>query len=223
MAKILIIEDNADLALAVSEMLADLHHDVDSARSGTEGLEKLQYYEYDAVLLDLSLPGIGGLEICKKIRDARKLLPVLIITGEHGMHSKEQLFDAGADDYLTKPFHFRELAARIRALLRRASGNLSNTLKGGDISLDPSSRRVTLRGANVDLLPKEFALLEFFMRHQGEVFTPEALLDHVWSSGSDASPEALRMCIARLRKKIAGADGESSIRTMHGFGYKFEG
>jgi two-component system OmpR family response regulator len=222
LAKVLIIEDNRDLVLAIEAALDEEHYEVESVYSGSDGLDRIKHYAYDVVVLDLSLPNVSGLEICKSIRAMQNLVPILIITGEHGVPQKELLLDAGADDYLTKPFNVRELRARLRAILRRAAGVTSNALKSRDMVLDPVARKVTIGDKPIDLLPKEFALLEFFMRHPGEVFTGTALLNHVWPSDSSSSHEALKMCITRLRRKIDLDGAESFIKTIHRVGYRFD-
>ncbi|HEY9793633.1 MAG TPA: response regulator transcription factor [Candidatus Obscuribacterales bacterium] len=224
MAKILIVEDDVGLARMVSDWLKFEHHMVEMANNGRDGLDKLKSFEYDLVVLDVDLPELSGIEVCKEFRSTGGTTPVLLLTGKNTLTDKETGFGAGADDYLTKPFHMKELSMRLRALLRRAEGSFAvgDQLKYRDIELDVKTHRVTRSGKELQLLPKEFALLEFLMRHQGQVFNGEALLSRVWASESETSIDAVSTCIKRLRKKI-DLEGENSlIRTVHGVGYKLD-
>lgn len=220
MAKILIIEDDAEQSDAISEYLNLQLHVMDQAFDGPTGLEKLQFYKYELIILDWDLPGMSGLEICRQFRSSGGRTPVLFLTGMREIDDKTTGLDAGADDYLTKPFSTNELGARVRALLRRPQAVLSSLLQYAHIELDPTSTRVTSQGQPVKLVPTEFALLEFFMRNRGQVFSAEALLDRVWSSSSDATAEAITTCIKRLRKKLDLPGVPSIITTIHGRGYR---
>jgi two-component system OmpR family response regulator len=220
MAKVLIVEDDKDIVLTIEDALLADNYTVEAVYTGPDGLDRLKYYEFDLVVLDWDLPGMSGVEILREIRAQGKRVPILMLTGKNASREKQQGLDSGADDYLTKPFDLGELRARLRALLRRSSGSPTSVLKVGTIELDPINVRVTKSGAEIRLLPREFALLEFLMRHPGQVFSADALLNHVWHSSSDSSPEAFRMCLARLRKKIDTGTGESAIQTVHGMGYK---
>jgi DNA-binding response OmpR family regulator len=222
MAKILLVEDNEDLATIVADSLIAQKHLVEMVHTGSAGQEQLRFYQFDLVVLDWDLPQMSGIEICREYRDRGGKTPILMLTGKGTTDQKEQGLDAGADDYLTKPFDVKELLARVRALLRRPVGYSGTTLKAGSIELDPVLFKVTRDGEEVRLLPKEFALLEFFMRHKGQVFNAEAVLNRVWSSESDATSESFRTCLKRLRQKI-DKDGQSSIiTTVHGLGYKID-
>jgi len=218
-AKILIVEDDVQLSKLVRDWLKMERHEPEVVNDGQEGLNRLKVYDYDLVVLDLELPLIGGMEILREFRATGKKTPVLILTGRTNIDDKELGLDSGADDYLTKPFHAKELTARIRALMRRVGGQLGNVLKSGDIELDKSSFTVKRCGVEIRLVPKEFALLEFLMRNPGTVFAPEALLNRVWSNESEATIDALTTCIKRLRKKLDTEDKESIIRNVHGVGY----
>ncbi|HEY9784881.1 MAG TPA: response regulator transcription factor [Candidatus Obscuribacterales bacterium] len=222
MAKILLVEDDSEVADVVKDWLVDEHHVVDVVGSGAEALNRLRFDKYDVLVLDWGLPDLSGIEICKRFRSAGGQSPVLMLTGKSEISDKETGLDAGADDYLTKPFHPRELSARIRALLRRPAELKENVLKVGDIEVDPKGFRVTKAGQEVHLLPKEFALLEFLMRHPNQVFSPEALLDRVWSAESEASPDTVRVHITKLRSKLDSEGAPSLIRTLHRQGYKLE-
>lgn len=221
MAKILIVEDDKDLALILSDSLSAQNHLVEVTHDGTDGKERLLFYQFDLVILDWDLPGISGVEICKEFRGRGGNTPILMLTGKGTTPEKEAGLDAGTDDYLTKPFDIKELQARVRALLRRPTGYTTSVLKAGNVELNPSTFRVTRDGQEVRLLPKEFALLEFLMRHKGQIFSAEAILNRVWSSESDATPESLRTCLKRLRQKIDLPEQEKSvIETVHGAGYR---
>jgi DNA-binding response OmpR family regulator len=222
MAKILLIEDDPSLTKMMNDWLALEHHSLESVGDGKEGFDRLQIYNYDLVIIDWQLPGMEGPDVVKSFRAAGGTLPILMLTGKSAVSDKEIGFDSGADDYLTKPFHMKELSARIRALLRRPSAMVSNILTIGRLSMDPVKHVLQRDGVEIKLLPKEFALLEFFMRHPNQVFNADALLNRVWSSESDATIDALTSCIKRLRKKV-DLEGEGScVKTVHGVGYKME-
>lgn len=220
MAKILLVEDDLDLAGRIIEWLQFEKHAVESVTDGREASDLVKFYKYELLILDWNLPGKSGLEICKEHRAAGGTTPVLILTGRGEIEEKEAGLDSGADDYLTKPFHMKELSARVRALLRRASRVQQTVIQVGSLELDTNSHTVTQEGKELQLLPKEFALLEFFMRHPDEVFSPEALLDRIWSTSSESSTDTIYTYIKTLRKKIAKDGEKSPIRTVHGIGYK---
>ena len=222
MAKILLAEDDADMASMVEDWLNHEQHTVEVVVNGADALDRMRFYSYDLIILDWELPKMSGIDALKEYRGQGGLTPVLMLTGRGQVIHKTEGLDSGADDYLTKPFDGQELSARIRALLRRATKQPSNVLSAGSLSLDTATRAVLKNGKPLNLLPKEFVLLEFFMRHAGEVFSPEALLDRVWKSDSDSSLDAVRMCIKRLREKIDPPDGPSMITTVHRVGYRFD-
>jgi DNA-binding response OmpR family regulator len=220
--KILLVEDEPDFSIIIGEWLRNEHHVVEVVETGEEAVDRLKFYKYDIVILDWMLPGLSGLEVCKNYRAGGGTTPILLLTAKKHVDEKEQGLDAGADDYLTKPFEMKELSARIRALLRRPSAFSGSVLQVGSLSLEPTTFKVTRSGEEIPLLPKEFALLEFMMRHPNQVFSAEALLDRVWSSDSEASPETIRTYIKRLRKKIDLEGQQSILSTVHGVGYKLE-
>lgn len=222
MAKILLVEDDPEVCEVVADWLVDEHYTVDVVNNGAEAVERLRFDKYDVLIFDWQLPDLTGIEICKKFRSKGGNTPVLMLTGKSEIVDKETGLDAGADDYLTKPFHPRELSARVRALLRRSGDLKQNVLTCGDLELDPQGFKVTKGGKEVALLPKEFALLEFFLRHPNQVFSPEALLDRVWSAESEASPDTIRVHITKLRGKIDNEGQPSMIKTIHRQGYKWE-
>lgn len=222
MAKILIVEDEATIADLVKAYLTSEHHIVEVVSDGNEAMERLKFYKYDVIILDWLLPGLLGVEVCKQFRASGGSTPVLMLTAKKQTQEKVYALDQGADDYLTKPFELQEVSARVRALLRRPQAVAGNVLKARNIVLETSTFRVSRDGEDVQLLPKEFALLEFFMRHPNQVFSAEALLDRVWSSDSEASPETIRTYIKRLRQKVDTKGQNSMISTVHGVGYKLD-
>jgi OmpR-family two-component system manganese-sensing response regulator len=222
MAKVLIVEDDLALQRMISDWLTLEHYNLETAADGKDAIEMLKFYQYDVVILDWQLPGMSGIEVIREYRSAGGKAPVLMLTGKSAIPDKEEGFDSGVDDYLTKPFHMKELSARLRALLRRPNTLVTEALQIGPLNMDRRTHTVLLGGKEVDLKPTEYALLEFLMRHPGQVFAPEALLDRVWSSQSDSSVDALTTCIKRLRKKITVEGQESVIKTIYGVGYKLE-
>jgi DNA-binding response OmpR family regulator len=222
LSKILLIEDDADFAKVISDLLALENHKVEWVDDGKEGYDRLKLYQYDLVVLDWGLPNVSGLEILKDFRSRGGLTPVLLLTGKNSVEEKEQGLDSGADDYVTKPFHSKELAARLRALLRRPQSYTGKVLSFADLTLDRDNYRVERDSKELELLPKEFDLLEFLMRNPNKVFAAEALLNRVWPTDSDATVDALTSCIKRLRKKIDLSTQSSYIRTVHGVGYRLQ-
>lgn len=222
MAKILLVEDDSDLSGRIYEWLSFEQHAVECVFDGQEAAERLKIYQYELVILDWNLPGKSGIDVCQEHRASSGSTPILMLTGKNSINDKETGLDAGADDYLTKPFHLKELSARIRALLRRPVTFTGTTLKAGRLELNPSSHQLRMDGREVSLLPKEYAILEFLMRHPNEVFSPDALLNRVWNSESDASTDTVYTYIKTLRKKLSPEAPSSIIKTVHGVGYKLE-
>jgi len=221
MAKILIVEDEIDLAYPVRDWLLKEQYLVELSENGRDALEKLRIYKYDLIILDWMIPLVNGVEVCRSFRQSGGTTPILMLTARQLVEDKTTGLDAGADDYLTKPFHLKELAARVRALLRRNIKSSDPILKCGNITVDTLSHKVTVADQEIHLVPKEYSLLEFFMRHRNQVFSAEALLDRVWSSDSTACPDTIRTYIKLLRKKI-GDGSDTVLRTIHGVGYKLE-
>jgi len=222
MAKILLAEDDIDLAAMVSGWLTSERFTVEVAHDGAFAADLLRLSNYDVVVLDWDLPNRSGIEILREYRDGGGAAPVIMLTGKAATSDKQTGLDLGADDYLTKPFDIKELGARIRALLRRPALINSAVLKVGDIELDTAKYRVLRNGAEIHLLPRDFALLEFLLRHKDQVFSAEALISRVWVSDSDASPEGLRTAIKRIRKKIddGNEDSQSLIENIPKVGYR---
>jgi DNA-binding response OmpR family regulator len=222
MAKILLVEDDESTAEFVSSWLVDENHIVEHSANGAEGLDYSLLSDYDLILLDWDLPGMSGYEVLKALRAKGKKTPVIMLTGKSAINDKEAGLDGGADDYLTKPFDLRELSARVRAQLRRFGSQVTNVLSCRSLVLDPEKYRATNGGADIDLLPKEFALLEFFMRNPDKVFSADAVMRRVWNSDSESTTSAFRTALMRLRKKLEAPPGEKElIETVHGVGYRF--
>ncbi len=222
MARILLVEDDNDQATTIEEWLSSEHHNVVISCDGEEGQYRIENDSFDVIVLDWDLPKVTGLEILKRYRMKKGNTPIIMLTGKGTISDRESGLDGGADDYLTKPFSLRELSARIRALLRRPSEVKSNVLTVGKLVLDPVKYRVTKNGEEVQLLPRDFALLEFFMRNVDVVFSTDALLQRVWEDDSDATSDALRTAIKRLRKKLDEGEDEtkSVIENIPRVGYR---
>jgi DNA-binding response OmpR family regulator len=222
MAKILLVEDDADIQFTVSTVLTKDMHTVESVGDGIEASDRLLACTYDLIILDLDLPRRNGLQVCREFREQGGKTPILMLTAKSTIEEKAGGLDCGADDYLTKPFDTRELQARLRALLRRPSDILQNTvLRYGPLELNTSTRRLSRDGEDVYLVPRDFELLEFFMRHPGQVFSTEALLERVWHTDKDVSPDALRSSLKRVRQKI-GDTNCSIIENLPKVGYRFQ-
>ncbi|CAN5343420.1 response regulator transcription factor [soil metagenome] len=222
MAKILLVEDDKNMANTVEDWLKTQQYEIDVAYDGDDGAERLLFYQYDAVILDWTLPNKSGLQICQEFRSRGGKTPILMLTGKDAVEDKEVGLDSGADDYLTKPFHLRELSARIKALLRRPVAVVAEMISFCGIDLDTKARRVQREDVDLNLAPLEYKLLEFLMRNPNEVFAPEALLNRVWPNDSDASNETVRTCIKKLRKKVDIEGNESVITNLPGVGYRFD-
>jgi DNA-binding response OmpR family regulator len=218
--RLLVVEDERRLAELIARRFRSEHYEVDLAYEGDDGLVRARSGGYDAIVLDRMLPGIDGIEICRRLRCAKVETPILMLTARRELQERVEGLDAGADDYLGKPFAFSELLARVRALTRRAERPLlPNVLQIADLSLDMQRHRVELAGAEVELSPREFALLEYLMRNAGQVVTREQILDRVW--GYDAEPEGnvIDLYIHYLRRKLDVARPEPLIKTVRGVGY----
>lgn len=223
MAKILVIDDDP-CAIKLVEDALSRGYDVESCLSGRQALHNLTFSKYDLIVLDLMLKDATGTEICSELRKRNDRTPVLMLTSIDSTRQTELNLDAGADDYLTKPFIASVLQARIRAILRRSGGQsrLSTDLASGSLVLDTKAAKVYIGDSEIHIMPREFALLEFFMRHPNEVFSVEALMRRVWQSDSDAMTDTVRAHIKSLRKKIDVPGEASRITNVRGLGYRFE-
>ncbi len=220
MAKVLIIEDDLAVSGMISDWLLHNHHQVEVANTGRDGETKLLFGKFDLIILDWQLPEMSGIELMRAFRDRGGQTPILMLTARKELLDKEQGFETGADDYLTKPFALKELGLRINALLRRPVALASKTMRIKDIVLDTSVHSVTKGGEEVHLHPKEYARLEFFLRHPNQIFSAEALLERVWPTESESTANALIVSMRRLRQKLDDpGDAESIITTIRGSGY----
>lgn len=221
MAKILLVEDDKGLADSVRDRLLLDHHSVEHIADGESGFARVRSSPYDLIILDWGLPHMSGIEILRRFRSLGGTTPVLLLTGRDKIDDKAQGLDSGADDYLPKPFHMRELSARVRALLRRPPlATQGNVFTAGAVVVDTVRHTVSVGGEAVSLLPREFQLLEFFIRHPNQVYSAEAVVKAVWPTDSDVTVEALRTALKRMRKKV-DPKGEL-LRTIHGVGYILE-
>lgn len=222
--RILIVEDDHKIANAIKRGLEQESYACDIAYDGQDGLGSALALEYDLIILDRMLPEVDGLKICQILREKRNKTPILILTAKDKTEDKINGLDAGADDYLTKPFSFEELLARIRALLRRPQENLPSLLVIADLSLDRSKLEVKRSNRAIRLSRKEFSLLEYLMRNPGRILTKDNIIAHVWDFDADILPNTVEVYIGYLRNKIDKPfPGQSSlIHTIRGFGYKIE-
>ncbi|MBY0357420.1 MAG: response regulator transcription factor [Candidatus Obscuribacterales bacterium] len=221
MAKILIAEDDLDLGLGLCDWLIFSRHTVEWVKTGEDALNSLKHSSYDLIILDWNLPGISGIEVCKRFRDDRGSTPILMLTGMTETKNKTMGLDSGADDYLIKPFHLDELSARMRALLRRSPDLESDKLVLADIVIDSVSHNVQIKEQPVKFLPSEFKLLEFLVRnHKNPPFSPEVLLMRVWQGDDTATVASVRTCAGQVRKKLADANSDMTVESVRGIGYR---
>ena len=216
--RIFLIEDTRDVAEAIVDRFEATGHAVDWETDGRAASEILDYTAYDLVILDVNLPGMNGFAILQKLRAAGNVVPVLVLTARSEVDDRVGALDLGADDYLVKPFDFRELEARARALLRRGSGGASNEIRVGDLVVDRSSRTVRIGSREVSLKRRELTLLEILASRPGRVFTKEELLDQLFGFDEAPGANAVELYVARLRRKLEGARAE--VVTLRGLGYR---
>ena len=219
--RVLIVEDDAELAGILQAGLAEHRLEATIARSFGEGRERALRGAWDVVVLDVMLPGGSGFDLCTLLRRRGVRTPILMLTARDTVDDRVSGLDAGADDYLTKPFAFRELVARIRALARREPALVPETVRVADLEVDIASREVRRRGRPIVLTAKEFALLEFFVRHAGQVVDRAAITAQVWDENHDPFTNVLEVLIRRLRRKIDDAYEPKLIHTLRGAGYRF--
>jgi len=218
--RLLIVEDEVRLASALQRGLTAEGFTVDVAHTGPDGLHAASETSYDAVLLDIMLPGLSGYRIIEQLRAAENWVPILMLTAKDGEYDEADALDLGADDYLTKPFSFVVLLARLRALLRRGVIPRPASLSAGDLVLDPSAHTVTRDGQPIDLTPREFSLLEFLMRRKGEAVSKADILHHVWDAHYDGDANVVEVYAGYLRRKIDSPFGRHSVQTVRGAGYR---
>jgi two-component system OmpR family response regulator len=221
--RVLVVEDDLRLAAGLRRGLREAGFAVDLAGDGPEGLEAALATAFDVIVLDVMLPGLDGVEVCTELRHRRVRTPILMLTARDAVSDRIRGLDAGADDYLVKPFAFGELLARLRALGRRDLGQRTSVLESGDIRLDTGARTVTVAGRAVDLRAKELAVLECFMHNPGRLLTRTQVEEHVWSYDFNGGSNLVEAYIARLRRKLSEAGASDPFVTVRGAGYRLVG
>ncbi len=217
--RVLLVEDELKMARALRRGLEQEGYAVDAALDGESALVRARFEEYDAIVLDVMLPGRDGFSVCRELRNDGRWAPVLMLTARDGVEDRIRGLDAGADDYLVKPFSFGELLARLRALMRRGASERPTILEVDGVILDPATHAVARDGTVVDLSSREFALLEFLMRHAGEVVSRPRILEHVWDVNYDGFSNVVDVYVGYLRRKLEQPFDRPLIRTVRGVGY----
>lgn len=220
--RVLVVDDDRRLARAVKRGLEGEGFAVDVAFDGTEALWQAGEVTYDAVVLDVMLPGMSGLEVCRCLRERGDEAPILMLTAQDAAQDEAHALDTGADDFLSKPFAFVVLVARLRALLRRGRSERAPELRAGELRLDPASHEVWRGDEQVALSPRQFSLLEFLMRRAGEVLPKQVILEHVWDFAFDGDPNIVEVYISQLRRRIDEPFGRASLQTVRGVGYRLD-
>jgi len=218
--RVLVVEDEARMAGLLKRALQEEGHAVDIASDGPEGLWLATENAYEAIVLDVMLPGLDGIQLCRRLRESGSWVPVLLLTARDSVGDRVCGLDAGADDYLVKPFSLLELAARLRALARRGDRPRPAVLAEGDLRLDPAAKRAWRAGTEVQLTPKEFALLEFFLRHPGRVLTRSQIIEAVWDFAFDGGSNVVDQYVKYLRRKVDAPFSRRDIETVRGMGYR---
>jgi DNA-binding response OmpR family regulator len=218
--RVLLVEDEIRLAETVRKGLERENYAVDVVHNGVDGLWAATERPYDAIVLDLMLPGLNGYQVCEKLRANGVWTPVLILTAKDGEYDQADAFDLGADDYLVKPFSFVVLTARLRALVRRGAPERPAVLSVGDLSLDPARRTVRRGETDIKLTPREFSVLTYLLRHADEVVTKTQILENVWDEHYDGDPNIVEVYVGYLRRKVDQPFGRASIQTVRGVGYQ---
>ncbi|HEY1792134.1 MAG TPA: response regulator transcription factor [Opitutaceae bacterium] len=218
--RILVIEDEKKVAEMVSRGLRAERHAVDVAADGADAWDMVRAADYDLVVLDLGLPGMDGSELLRRIRSRNSHVPILVLTARDAMATKVESFEAGADDYLTKPFAFAELAVRIKALLRRGGADRGNVAKVADLEIDRLRQQVTRAGRRIDLTSKEYALLDYLASHPGRVLSRTMIVEHVWDQSFEGLTNIVDVYVRHLRAKVDDPFDLKLIRTVRGAGYR---
>jgi DNA-binding response OmpR family regulator len=218
--KVLVVEDEVRLAEAVQRGLAAEGMNVDIVHNGVDGLWAASEHAYDVIVLDIMLPRLSGYRVVEELRERGVWTPVLMLTAKDGEYDQVDAFDLGADDYLTKPFSFIILVARLRSLMRRGAPERPVVLAAGDLTLDPARRRVARGEVEISVTPREFGLLEFLLRHRGDVVSKTEILAGVWDSAYDGDPNVVEVYVSYLRRKIDVPFGKQAIETVRGMGYR---
>lgn len=221
--RVLIVEDNERIAETLADVLVDQHYVVDIALDGEVGWQQAEAFNYDLIVLDLMLPKLDGIRLCRRLRDSGYEGPILMLTARDTNADKIVGLDSGADDYMVKPFDVNELAARVRALLRRGTPGRQPILSWGELKIDPSNLAVTYAAQPVNLTSKEYQLLELFLRNRQRIFSQAELLDRLWSFEETPNEEVVRAHIKRLRHKLTMVGASKDlIQTVHGLGYRLK-
>jgi len=218
--RILLVEDEPQIADFIARGLSEDGHSVDIARDGEEALEWPSAADFDIIILDVMLPSIDGIEVCRTLRGQGLRMPILMLTARDAVEDRVRGLDSGADDYLIKPFAFAELLARVRALSRREPALLGTKLEVGDLVMDTATRHVTRAGAELELTAKEFALLEYLMRHPNQVLSRTVIAEHIWNYDFDNVTNVIDVHVKNLRKKIDEGFEGKLIQTVRGAGYR---
>ena len=217
--RLLVVEDDPVAAALFAKGLREHAYVVDLAADGPGALERALVNAYDLIVLDVMLPGIDGFEVCRRLRARRNAVPILMLTARGGVDDRVEGLDAGADDYLSKPFHFPELLARVRALLRRGPALDPSVLRVADLSIDTRTRRVERGGGTIQLTTKEYTLLAYLTRRQGQIVTRSDISDHVWDENFDPLSNVIDVYVQRLRRKVDDGHAQKLIHTRRGAGY----
>jgi two-component system, OmpR family, response regulator len=221
--KILLVEDDDRIALALTEALIDQNYAVDVASDGQSGWDLIEVYDYDLVLLDIMLPKLDGIQFCQKVRQQGYMIPVMMLTARDTSDDKVMGLDAGADDYVIKPFDLKELLARIRALLRRGNLALPPLLEWRGLRLNPATYEVSYHDQPLNLTPKEYSLLELFLRNGERTLNRNMILEHIWASEEPPGAETIKVHLRSLRQKLNAAGAEPDfIETVYGLGYRLK-
>ena len=218
--RVLIVDDEQQFADAVRRGLEAEHFAVDVSHDGEDGLWRARENDYDAVILDVMLPGLNGFRVCRQLRDEGNWVPILMLTAKDGDLDHAEALDTGADDFLTKPVSYVVLVARLRALLRRGRQPRPAVLQAGDLPLDPAEQRCWRGDVEVELAPRPFAVLEYLMRRAGEVVSKAEIVDHVWDDAFEVDPNVVEVHVGNLRRRIDEPFGRASIETVRGAGYR---
>ena len=218
--RVLVVEDEKRLAAGLRKGLEAEGFAVDVALDGDEGLWMAREHPYDAIVLDIMLPGVNGYKLCATLRQEGVWTPILMLTAKGGEWDEVEALDTGADDYLTKPFAYAVLVARLRALLRRGARQRPAVLQAGDLRLDPAARRAWRGEVELELTPRELALLEFLLRRRGEVVSKREIIEHVWDYDFEGDPNIVEVYVLHLRNKLDRPFGRATIQTVRGAGYR---
>lgn len=220
--RILVVEDEEHLAEAIGRGLVAEGFSVDVASTGDEGLERARATNYDAILLDILLPGVNGFKVCATLREEGNWTPIIMLTAKDGELDEAEALDTGADDFISKPFSFVVLLAHIRALLRRGRRERPTVLRAGDLTLDPAEHRCRRGKVDIALTVREFALLEYLLQFAGDAVSKQDLLTHVWGEGFEGDPNIVEVYASYLRKKIDQPFGRAALETIRGIGYRID-